>query len=130
MASVFTQIIQKDIPGHFVYEDDRVIVIMTIQPVKPGHVLVIPKEEVDYWDDLDEDLAEHLMRIARKAAKAIKKVTGSLRVGFMIAGFEVPHTHIHLIPANSMSDFSLAGLAFAEGDDLADMCQKIKREWV
>jgi diadenosine tetraphosphate (Ap4A) HIT family hydrolase len=129
MASVFTQIMQKEIPGHFVYEDDICVVIMTIQPVNPGHLLVIPREEVDYWDDLDTTVAEHLMKVAKQAAKAIKRVTGSDRVGFMIAGFEVPHTHIHLIPANSMSDFSLAGLSLAEGDELAKMCQSIKEQW-
>ena len=126
MASIFTQIINGELPGHFVYQDDLCVAIMTIQPVKPGHVLVIPREEIDHWDDLPEALSAHLMIVSRNIAKAIKQSFSADRVGFMIAGFEVPHAHIHLIPANSMADFSLDGLSFAEAETLADHCQKIK----
>ncbi len=126
MASIFTQIMNKSLSGHFVYEDSLCVAIMTIQPVKPGHVLVIPREEVDCWDDLPDDTTAHLMGISKKVTKAIKLSFKTSRVGFMIAGFEIPHTHIHLIPANSMADFSLSGLSIVDDDILERQCQLIK----
>lgn len=126
MASIFTQIIQGDIPGHFVYEDDLAVVIMTIQPVQAGHVLVIPREEIDHFDDCSPELAAHLMQLSQKVAKAIKVAFPCPRVGLVIAGLEVPHTHIHLMPINSMEDMSFAGLEFADADELASACEKIK----
>jgi len=126
MASVFTQILNGDLPGHFVYEDEQAVAIMTIQPVKDGHVLIIPREEIDHFDDLPAGLAAHLMHISQKVTKAIKQAFPCTRVGLIIAGLEVPHTHIHLIPINQLEDMSFANLSFADSDDLAKAAEKIK----
>jgi len=126
MASVFTQILNGDLPGHFVYEDEQAVAIMTIQPVKDGHVLIIPREEIDHFDDLPAELAAHLMHISQKVTKAIKQAFPCTRVGLIIAGLEVPHTHIHLIPINQLEDMSFANLSFADSDDLAKAAEKIK----
>lgn len=126
MASVFTQIMQGNLPGHFVHEDELCIVIMTIQPVQQGHMLVIPREEIDHWDDLPDELVAHMTVVAKKMTKALKQAFPSERVGMMIAGLEVPHTHIHLIPINALTDFDITDLAFAEADQLAEDAAKIK----
>ena len=125
--SVFTKIIKGEIPGHFVWNDDKCVAIMTIQPVRDGHVLVIPKQQIDHWDDLPDELASHLIVIAKKIAGAIKKSFPSERVGLLIAGLEVPHTHLHLLPIDSMQDFDISSLGFAEADTLAANAEKIKQ---
>lgn len=126
MASIFTRIMQGEIPGHFVYEDDQCVVIMTIQPMKPGHVLVIPREEVDHWDDLPEPLYQHLMTVSRRLAKAIKKAFPCQRVGMLIVGLEVPHVHVHLMPLDAMSDIQVENLPMAEPADLAVAAEKLR----
>ena len=110
MASIFTKILNKEIPGHFVWEDELCFSIMTIQPIREGHLMVIPKMEVNHWDDVPPETAAHLMVVAQKIAKAIKGVIPCKRIGVSIVGLEVPHTHIHLIPIDNMGDldFSLA----------------------
>ena len=125
MASVFTQIIQQELPGHFVYQDDLAIAIMTIQPVQAGHVLVIPRAEVDHFDDLSPDIAAHLMQLSQRITKAIKQAFPCERVSMIIAGLEVPHTHIHLIPINRLEDISFQNLSFADADELAAAAAKI-----
>ena len=125
MSSVFSQIIQGQLPGHFVYQDEIAIAIMTIQPVQPGHVLVIPRQEIDHFDDLPSDVAAHLMQISQRVTKAIKQAYPCLRVSLVIAGLEVPHTHIHLIPINRLEDISFQNLTFADSDDLAKAAAKI-----
>ncbi|WP_299235723.1 HIT family protein [uncultured Halomonas sp.] len=126
MASIFTRIMQGEIPGHFVHEDDQCVVIMTIQPMKPGHVLVIPREEVDHWDDLPEPLYQHLMTVSRRLAKAIKKAFHCERVGMLIVGLEVPHVHIHLTPLDEMSDIQVENLPMADSADLAAAAEKLR----
>lgn len=126
MASVFTRIIQGEIPGHFVHEDDQCVVIMTIQPMKPGHVLVIPREEVDHWDDLAEPLYQHLMSVSRRLAKAIKRAFPCQRVGMLVVGLEVPHVHIHLTPLDEMSDIQVVDLPMADQADLAAAAEKLR----
>ena len=110
MSSVFTLIIKGDLPGAFVWEDDRCVAFMSINPISHGHTLVVPRDEVDQWIDVPSDLQQHLFEVAKKIGVAQKQAFGSLRIGMVIAGFEVPHMHIHLIPTNTMSDmdFSLA----------------------
>ncbi len=126
MASVFTRIIQGEIPGHFVHEDDQCVVIMTIQPMKPGHVLVIPREEVDHWDDLSEPLYQHLMSVSRRLAKAIKRAFPCKRVGMLVVGLEVPHVHIHLTPLDEMSDIQVVDLPMVDQADLAAAAEKLR----
>jgi len=127
MASVFTMIIEGDLPGTFVCQDDRCVVFMSINPIERGHALVVPKDEIDQWIDVPSDLREHLFEVAHKVAKAQKHAFDCTRVGMVIAGFEVPHTHIHLIPANTMSDmdFSRASTS-AEIADLEAAAESIK----
>jgi histidine triad (HIT) family protein len=126
MASVFTLIMEGTIPGHFVWRDDVCVAIMTIQPIRAGHVLVIPREEIDHWNDVPADVAAHLMQVSQKIANALKKAFPSKRVGLMIAGLEVPHTHIHLVPIDSMSDVNFAFAKNADADSLAQAAEKIK----
>ncbi|MGJ7456585.1 HIT family protein [Halomonas sp. MA07-2] len=126
MASVFTRIMQGEIPGHFVHEDDQCVVIMTIQPMKPGHVLVIPREEIDHWDDLPADLTAHLMAVSKRVTRAIKRAFPCERVGLLIVGLEVPHVHIHLTPLDAMEDLRVLGLDMAPAEKLAAAAEKIR----
>ncbi len=111
MASIFSKILSREIPGHFVWEDSQCFSIMTIQPIREGHLMVIPKLEVNHWDDVPAETAAHLMQVAQKIAKAMKAVIPCKRIGVSVIGLEVPHTHIHLIPIDNMGDmdFSQAG---------------------
>lgn len=104
MPSIFTRIIQGEIPGRILHEDDRCFAMLDIRPLHPGHTLVIPKEEVDQWTDLSSDLASHLMAVAHRIAKAQTQMIECERIGLLIAGFEVPHTHVHVVPLQSMAN--------------------------
>lgn len=126
MASVFTLIMEGKIPGNFVWKDDKAIAILTIQPIRQGHVLVIPRQEVDQWSDLPLDLAAHLMQVSHKVANALKVAYPATRVGLMIAGLEVPHTHIHLVPMDSMSDLNFDFAKNADSDTLKQTAEKIR----
>lgn len=126
MASVFTMIMEGKIPGNFVWKDDKAVAILTIQPIRQGHVLVIPREEIDQWSDLPLDLAAHLMQVSHKIANALQVAYPATRVGLMIAGLEVPHTHIHLVPMDSMDDLSFAFAKNADGDLLKQTAEKIR----
>lgn len=128
MSSVFTKIIAGDLPGHFVWKDEQAVAFMTIQPTRPGHVLVVPRAEVDHWDDLDPELVSHLFLVSKKISHALKKAYPARRVGLMVAGLEVPHTHIHLVPLDSMADLSLENARHAQGDELAEAAQRIRAE--
>lgn len=125
MASVFTKIINGEIPGHFVYRDDRAIAIMTIAPIAAGHVLVIPVQEIDHWDDVPAAVAAHLMNVAQKVAKAIKQEFPCLRVGMIIAGLEVPHTHLHVLPINALQDFDFSKAKMADQAVLAEQAKRL-----
>ena len=126
MPSLFTRIIDGELPGHFVWKDAHAVAFMTIHPVKPGHLLVVPRAEVDHWDDLPEELNAHLMRVSQRIAKALKDAYPCGRVGMMIAGFEVPHVHLHVLPADDISDISFAKCRPATAEALAAEAQKIR----
>lgn len=104
MASLFTQIIDGAIPGRFVWRDDRCVVFLTIAPLQPGHALVVPIAEVDHWLDLEPELAAHLMVVAQVVGQAQVAAFGAERVGLIIAGLEVPHTHLHVVPIRTEAD--------------------------
>ena len=104
MASVFTRIINGEIPCYRVAEDDRYIAFLDVRPLKAGHTLVVPRHEVDYIFDLDEDTLAGMMIFARKVAKAMKEVIECNRIGIAVIGLEVPHAHIHLIPISREGD--------------------------
>ena len=108
MTTVFTRIINGELPGRFVYTDDLVVGFLSIMPLTPGHTLVVPRQEVDQWTDAGEPLLHHCMDVARRIANAAKQAFGAPRAGLVIAGLEVPHLHVHVFPAWSLEDFSFA----------------------
>jgi histidine triad (HIT) family protein len=111
MASLFTRIIRGELPGHFVYKDEICVAFLTINPVATGHTLVVPIEEIDEWVDLPTATSSHLMLVARRIGLAQKQLYSCNRVGMIIAGFEIPHCHLHVIPANTMADLSFENAA-------------------
>jgi diadenosine tetraphosphate (Ap4A) HIT family hydrolase len=127
MASIFTKILSREIPGHFVWEDDLCFSIMTIQPIREGHLMVIPKLEVNHWDDVPPETAAHLMLVAQKIAKAIKGIIPCKRIGVSVVGLEVPHTHIHLIPIDNMGDLDFSRAQKIASKKLATIAKKIKK---
>ena len=127
MASIFIKIINREIPGHFVWEDDLCFSILTIQPIRQGHLMVIPKEEVDHWDDVPEATATHMMAVCQKIAKAIKAVVPCKRIGVSIVGIEVPHTHIHLMPMDTTADMDFKNAREMPQEKLAETAAAIRQ---
>ena len=111
MPTVFSLIINGDLPGHFVWSDDVCVGFLSINPITDGHVLVVPRAEIDQWTDVDVADAAHMMGVAHHLGNAIKTVFSPERIGLMIAGFEVPHTHLHVLQLNDMGDMSFANAA-------------------
>lgn len=127
MSSIFTRIINGEIPGRFVWRDSECVAFMDIQPISRGHLLVVPRQETDRWHDLPPQTAAHLFAVAHKIAAALDQVSERSRVGLMIAGFDVPHTHIHLMPADSMAQFDPKNAdKNARPEDLDAMAGKIR----
>ena len=108
MATLFTKIIDGEIPGRFVWRDERAVAFLTIAPIAAGHTLVVPIDEVDHWVDLEPDLAAHLTEVARQVGRAQMPAFTPRRIGMIIAGLEVPHCHLHLIPIDREADLSFA----------------------
>jgi histidine triad (HIT) family protein len=108
MTTIFTRIIEGDLPGRFVWRDDQCAAFLSINPLRPGHTLVVPIAEVDRWTDLPVDLATHLMSVAHTIGGAQQTAFEPLRVGLVIAGLEVPHCHLHLVPIRGMEDLDFA----------------------
>lgn len=111
MATVFSKIISGEFPGRFVWRDDRCAAFLSINPLSPGHALVVPVAEVDHWLDVDPELNVHLMRVAQIVGQAQERAFSPARVGLVIAGFEVPHVHLHVIPMSSMAQLDFANAA-------------------
>jgi histidine triad (HIT) family protein len=126
MPTVFTRIINGDLPGRFVYTDEVAVAFLSIAPVTPGHVLVVPRVEVDQWTDLPDDVLQHLMAVAKKVGEAAKEAFGAPRAGLLIAGLEVPHMHVHVFPMWSMQDFDIGGAKPATDADLDEAAAKLK----
>ena len=108
MPSVFTKIIQGDLPGRFVWNDEQCVAFLSIHPIRPGHTLVVPRLEVDHWIELDSRLNAHLITVAQSLGRAIHRAFTPRRVGVMLAGLEVPHVHYHLVPINHEGDLNFA----------------------
>jgi len=108
MPSIFTKIINREIPGHIVAENDSFIAFLDIVPLVMGHVLVVPKKEVDYIFDIDDDSLGAMNVFAKKVAHAIKSVVPCKRIGVAVIGLEVPHAHVHLIPMNTVGDLNFS----------------------
>ncbi|MDE0471634.1 MAG: HIT family protein [Ekhidna sp.] len=127
MATIFSKIINRKIPAYIIAEDDQYIAFLDINPLKQGHTLVVPKEEVDYVFDLDDQALAGLFLFSKRVAKAIESVIHCNRVGVAVMGLEVPHAHVHLIPINSMDDMNFANMKLSPGrDEMEAIASKIK----
>jgi len=111
MTTVFSHIINGNIPGTFVYRDDLCVAFMSINPIADGHVLVVPIEEVDHWVDMSPSLHAHMFEVSHRISLALSKAFPCERIGLIIAGYEIDHCHIHLIPTRSMRDLSFENAA-------------------
>jgi len=118
MSTVFTKIIDGTIPGTFVHRDEICVVFLSINPITTGHALVVPIAEVDHWMDLDARTRAHLFEVAHRIGEAQMQAFECDRIGLIIAGYEVPHTHLHVIPTSSMADLSFANVHNAERAEL------------
>ena len=125
MKSIFTKIINKEIPCHLIAEDQDSIAFMDINPIALGHVLVVPKKEVDNIFDLDSNTYQALWVFAKKISFALKKTIPCNRVGVSVIGLEVPHAHIHLIPINKISDMDFQKKTLSSSINLEELAQKI-----
>jgi histidine triad (HIT) family protein len=108
VATIFTRIIEGELPARFVWKDDACAVFLSISPLRPGHALVVPRQEVDHWIDLDADLLVHLFETAQAIGKAQMAGFKPARIGVAIAGMEVPHCHIHVVPIEKVQDLNFA----------------------
>jgi len=127
MPTLFTRIIEGELPGRFVWKDEKAVAFMTIAPIKPGHTLVVPCAEIDHWIDMPPDLASHVMHVAQAVGRGIEKAFDPARVGVMIAGLEVPHVHLHLLPIDAISDLDFSRQdPDARGEDIEAAAQKIR----
>lgn len=128
MASIFTKIVNREIPAHIVAEDDKYIAFLDINPLVIGHALVVPKQEVDYIFDLDDETLAGLYVFAKKVAHAIKKVVPCKRVGVCVIGLEVPHAHVHLVPMNTMGDINFTRPKLNPAiEEIAEVAEKIRK---
>lgn len=110
MATVFTKIINGELPGRFVYEDDDIVAFLTIQPMTPGHTLVVPRAEIDNWQDIDAPVFARVMEVSQLIGRAVCRAFDTERSGVIIAGLEVPHLHVHVFPARDLADFGFANV--------------------
>lgn len=126
MASIFTRIVNRELPAHIVAEDDDYLAFLDINPLAEGHTLVIPKKEVDYIYDLEDDVLAGLHVFAKKVAKGIEASVQCARIGVTVIGLEVPHAHVHLIPINHLDDMNFARPKLSlTGDQLKAMAANI-----
>mgnify|MGYP002714836572 FL=1 len=121
MSTVFSKIIAGDIPGRIVHKDDTVAAFLTIEPVAYGHTLIVPVEEIDKWTDIPAGLWAHMNEVAQNVGKVIVEKFDAERAGYLIAGFEVPHAHIHVFPADDMSGYNLSSAMRHDETDDAKM---------
>jgi len=108
MATVFTKIIQGELPGRFVWKDELSVAFLSINPIRPGHMLVVPRREVDHWLDLEPTLLAHVTAVAQTVGRAVQAAFSPTKVGLMLAGLEVPHVHVHVIPIRELGDLEFA----------------------
>ena len=129
MASIFTKIIQGELPGQFVWKDDLAVAFLSIAPLKPGHTLVVPRAEVDHWIDLDPASMQHLAGVAQTVGKAIQSGFSPVKVGTTILGLEVPHVHIHVVPIWTPFDLDFANAdSNASPEAIAEAAATIRGE--
>lgn len=126
MPTIFTKIINGEIPAHKIMEDDKFLAFLDVRPIVKGHTLIIPKTEVDYIFDMEDKTLGEMMAFAKKVAKVLKKNIACKKIGVMVAGLEVPHAHIHLVPINSISDLNFANARAADPKELTALAEKLK----
>lgn len=124
--SVYTKIIKGEIPCHKVYEDEATLAFLTIEPIQPGHTLVVPKIQVDHLWDLDEQYYDAVMHTAKKVARRLREVMQTQRVGVLVVGVDVPHVHIHLIPINKSGDIFAPEDKNADDKEMAAIAERIR----
>ncbi len=130
MTTLFSRIVHGEIPAEKILEDEHYLAFLDIRPIRSGHTLVIPKKEHDYIFTLDDATLAGLLPFARRVVPAIERVTGCRRVGIMVAGLEVPHTHVHLVPMNSVSDLNFALSRESRPEEREEMGRKLRAELV
>jgi histidine triad (HIT) family protein len=129
MATIFSKIINGEIPSHKIAEDDDYLAFLDINPLAAGHTLVIPKKEIDYIFDMDDDLLARMQIFSKRVAKAIEKAVPCKRIGIAVIGLEVPHAHIHLIPINRIDDINFGRPKLQlDNNELSEIAEKIKKE--
>ncbi len=131
MATVFTKIIERELPGRFVWRDEHAVAFLSINPLTTGHLLVVPIAEVDHWIDLPAGTWAHVSEVVRAVGQAVQRAFDPARVGTVIAGFEVPHVHVHVFPTQAMDDFDFRNAA-ADPDpaEMDDAAERIRRALV
>lgn len=127
MATLFTRIIQGEIPATFVWKGDQSVAFMSINPLRPGHTLVVPRLEIDHWLDCPDEVRDHLFSVSQTIGRAIQEVYSPAKVGLMIAGLEVPHLHVHVVPINGVRDLDFANAAASvDPDELEQAAASIR----
>lgn len=126
MTTLFTKIVAGEIPCHRVAEDEHCLAFLDIRPLNPGHTLVIPKREVDYIFDVDDALLQHMILFAKRVARGIRQVAPCTKVGVIVAGLEVPHAHIHLVPIHAIADLNFARAKPMSTEELSAWAARIR----
>lgn len=127
MSTLFTKIIDGEIPGHFVWSDEQCVAFLVIDPLTDGHTIVVPRQEIDHWLDASGDLNAHLFSVAQRIGKAQQAAWGCKRVGLLVQGYEVPHLHVHVWPTNEVADFDLRNVTHGEDQQvLAANAEKLR----
>lgn len=129
MATIFTRIIEGELPAHFIWKDESCVAFLSINPLRSGHTLVVPRQEVEHWLDVDPDLMAHLMEVSRSIGTAIERAYNPEKVGLVLAGLDVPHLHIHLSPIDSIQDLNFENAAQdPDQDQLAADAERLRNE--
>ena len=126
MATLFTRIINGELPGRFIYADELAVAFLTISPLTPGHTLVVSREEVDQWTDAGDPLLHHCLDIARRIGNAAKQAFDAPRAGLIIAGLEIPHLHVHVFPVWSLEDFDFSRARPASDEELDQAAARLQ----
>jgi histidine triad (HIT) family protein len=126
MATLFTRIINGELPGRIIYADELAVAFLTISPLTPGHTLVVSREEVDQWTDASDPLLHHCLDIARLIGNAAKQAFDAPRAGLVIAGLEIPHLHVHVFPVWSLEDFDFSRARAASDEELDQAAARLQ----
>jgi len=126
VRTLFSRIIDRELPAQFVHEDDRCVVFLSINPLSPGHSLVVPRDELDDWLDCPAGLRDHLFAVAQRVGRAIRAAYAPPRVGLVVAGFEVPHLHVHVFGAYGLETFDFGQAMSADQAELATVASRLR----